>query len=195
NSINTNAKSLGQSLNLGTKIQVSDLFFTIGETGSYNYNGNYTILNIGEFGNNGYGGQGYYKNHYREIHITRVYNQMPTMELYIFGFNNQNDAWNAKNNMSYSYQSAYGGNTKYPFISCIKGMQHDTINFNINGDGKSKQFPSNKWGTIIVDFGGTDINWGSVCPPATKKHNGIYTFKTVYKGKTYTSILHLKLSE
>ncbi|MCV3407066.1 hypothetical protein L8T94_08025, partial [Campylobacter lari] len=188
--INTNAKSLGQSLNLGTKIQVSDLFFTIGETSPKN-----GILFVGEFGNNGYGGQGYYKNNYREIHITRTYNQMPTMELYIFGFNNQNDAWNAKNNMSFTYQSAYGGNTKYPFISCIKGMEHDVIVWSPKGDGKSEQFPSNKWGTIIADFGGTNINWGSVCPPATKKHNGIYTFKTTYKGKTYTSILHLKLSE
>lgn len=131
NSINTNAKSLGQNLSLKTKIQVSDLFFTIGES-NYNYT-------VGEFGNNGYGGEGYYKNHYREIHITRVYNQMPTMELYIFGFNNQNDAWNAKNNMSFTYQSAYGGNTKYPFISCIKGMEHDDIVWSPKGDGKSER--------------------------------------------------------
>ncbi|EAK0800629.1 hypothetical protein A0U24_07800 [Campylobacter lari] len=172
-------------------MQVSDLFFTIGET-----NGKDGIAFVGEFGNNGYGGQGYYKNHYREIHIAKTYNQFPTMELYVFGFNNQNDAWNAKNNMSFTYQSAYGGNSKYPFISCIKGMGHDNIGWSPKGDGKSKQFPSNKWGTIIVDFGGLHLPGGeNICPPATKKHNGIYTFKTTYKGKTYTSILHLKLSE
>ncbi|MFY4766547.1 hypothetical protein ACOTVC_06760 [Campylobacter sp. GB48] len=177
---------MGQSLNLGTKIQISDLFFTIGEGSLYN--------SVGIIGNNNSIGEGYYKNHYREIHITKAYNDDNTMELYVFGFNNQNDAWNAKNNMSFTYQSAYGGNTKYPFISCIKGMEHDDIVWSPKGDGKSKQFPSNKWGTIIVDFGGINI-WGSVCPPVTKKHNGIYTFKTTYKGKTYTSILHLKLSE
>ncbi|MCV3422450.1 hypothetical protein L8V95_08490, partial [Campylobacter lari] len=180
NDINTNAKSLGQSLNLGTKIQVSDLYFTIGKTGEY---GEPWI--IGEFGNNGYGGEGYYKNNYREIHITKAYNYEPTMELYIFGFDDKEEAKNVL--MNFTYQPAYGGNAKYPFKYGSEGT------FGIyKGDNKSSQFPSNKWGTLICNFGN---NHDTNQIPVHKKHNGIYTFKTTYKGKTYTSILHLKLSE
>ncbi|ENN8196972.1 TPA: hypothetical protein R4456_001710 [Campylobacter jejuni] len=47
---------------------------------------------------------------------------------------------------------------------------------------------------MLVDFGGAAYGYNQ-CFVVTKKHNGIYTFKTTYKGKTYTSILHLKLSE
>ncbi|EAI5631027.1 hypothetical protein IM159_001618 [Campylobacter lari] len=157
------------------------MFFTIGETSIY---GCESACSIGEFGNNGYGGEGYYKNHYREIHITKAYNYHPTMELYIFGFDSKEDADNI--NFTYSYQSAYGGNTKYIFKTYSGKF------WNTKGDGKSQQFPSNKWGALIVNFG----NWTEGGYEAVyKKHNGIYTFKTTYKGKTYTSILHLKLSE
>ncbi|MCV3454702.1 hypothetical protein L8W55_07890, partial [Campylobacter sp. FU_520] len=183
--INVELKAINQTLRVNAKIQVSDLFFTIGETGSYG--SNYSI-NIGEFGNNGYGGQGYYKNHYREIHITKAYNYHPTMELYIFGFDSKEDAIDSIDKINFTYQSAYGGNTKYD----MKCMFYNEIA--IKGDGKSQQFPSNKWGVMIVDFGGTEVGY-SQCLGVYKKHNGIYTFKTTYKGKTYTSILHLKLSE
>ncbi|EAH8849606.1 hypothetical protein CDJ58_07950 [Campylobacter lari] len=158
-------------------MQVSDLFFTIGETGQYS-SGLETSISIGEFGNNGYGGEGYYKNNYREIHITKAYNYNPTMELFIFGIDNKND----NVTINFTYQPAYGGNTKYPF------QVGENLNGFLKGDGKSKQFPSNKWGKMICNF-------GSATEAVYKKHNGIYTFKTTYKGKTYTSILHLKLSE
>ncbi|MCV3355818.1 hypothetical protein L8U98_08165, partial [Campylobacter sp. RKI_CA19_01128] len=184
-SINTNAKSLGQSLNLGTKIQVSDLFFTIGESST-------NFQNVGEFGNNGYGGEGYYKNNYREMHITKAYNQMPTMDINIFGFKSKEDVNIAKHHIKFTYTPAYGGNTKYNMLCAIgSGEGHDLQR---NGDGKSEQFPSNKWGQLIADFGGIDFGINT-CISVHKKHNGIYTFKTTYKGKTYTSILHLKLSE
>ncbi|EGS0795809.1 hypothetical protein I7U11_001688 [Campylobacter coli] len=150
------------------------MYFTIGETGLYNHEP--IALNVGEFGNNGYGGQGYYKNNYREIHITKAYNNSPTMELYIFGF----DEINPSVSITYTYQPAYGGDTKYPFWV-------DNRYSGYLGDSKSQQFPSSKSGTLITDFGGMNA-------PAIKKYNGIYTFKIIYKGKTYTSILHLKLS-
>ncbi|HEC1760071.1 TPA: hypothetical protein R1698_001706, partial [Campylobacter lari] len=121
------------------------MFFTIGETGQYS-SGLETSISVGEFGNNGYGGEGYYKNHYREIHITRVYNQMPTMELFIFGFDDKEETKNVL--MNFTYQSAYGGNTKYPFKYGTEGKF-----FILKGDGQSEQFPSNKWGAMICNFG------------------------------------------
>ncbi|HEB9289723.1 TPA: hypothetical protein RZK14_001639 [Campylobacter coli] len=189
NDINTNIKSLGQSLALDTLIQISNLYFTIGETAQYGFDiCPYHICSIGEFGNNGYGGTGYYKNNYREIHVTKAYNNYPTMELYIFGFDTQQDAIDSINKINFTYQPTYGGNTKYD-MKCLA----NSVGFASIGDGKSPQFPSNKWGVWLVDFGG--LGHGNQCLAVTKKHNGIYTFKTVYKGKTYTSILHLKLSE
>ncbi|EGK8026265.1 hypothetical protein IO389_001519 [Campylobacter lari] len=159
------------------------MFFTIGETASGFFGGTITI---GEFGNHNYGSSGYYLNNYREAYLTKAYNASPTMELYIFGFDQKNPSVS----ISYSYQSAYGGNTEYN-MKCYVNNNKDVY---YKGSGKNQQFPSNKWGIWLVDFGGADLGINS-CPSVTKKHNGIYTFKTTYKGKTYTSILHLKLSE
>ncbi|EAJ0349004.1 hypothetical protein YZ38_06695 [Campylobacter lari] len=126
---------------------------------------------------------GYYTNNFRNLHITKVINEEPTTEVIIFGFATKNDAENA--NFSINYQPAYGGNTQYPFKKWQLGGNY----YILPGNGYDV-FEENKFGLIVADFGNTGLGY----PLATKKHNGIYTFTTNYKGKIYKSILHLNLT-
>ncbi|TXE78488.1 hypothetical protein FPD46_07865 [Campylobacter peloridis] len=168
---------MGQNLSLKTKIQVSDLFFTIGvddENQKISYFNDSWDNNLGTTDKV----QGYYEDNYRKAVMTSY---KPSMELYLFGFESYDEA--SSMNYTYTYTSAYGGSEKY------NGFTKYT-SYIFQGSGK-EGFDSNKWGILLAHPGGINPN----DPSMSMKNNGIYTFKTTYKGKTYTSILHLKLSE
>ncbi|EGS0795679.1 hypothetical protein I7U11_001541, partial [Campylobacter coli] len=167
-------KSLGQSLALDTLIQISDLYFTIGVDDK-----NRKISYFNDSNNNQNNEiQGYYEDNYRKAVMTGY---LPSMELYLFGFDSYDEA--SSMNYTYTYTPAYGGSVKY------NGFTKYT-SYIFQGSGK-EGFDSNKWGVLLAHPGGINPN----DPSMSMKNNGIYTFKTTYKGKTYTSILHLRLSE
>ncbi|AJC92190.1 hypothetical protein CSUB8523_0665 [Campylobacter subantarcticus LMG 24377] len=176
-------KAINQTLRVSAKIQVSDLWLTLGTL-------NWSNKLADKYGKSGYGETGYYTNYDREVHLTSVFNSFPpTTEVIIFGFEKREDITpELMNNINITYQPAYGGNTKYP-IKCYLDVDY----FIVNGAGINN-FEKNKFGITLVDFGGENYVLGG-CPNGQKKYNGIYTFKTTYKGKTYTSILHLKLNK
>ncbi|EGK8008885.1 hypothetical protein IO405_001295 [Campylobacter lari] len=166
-------------------MQVSDLYFILGNRGF-------------GYGESGDGDNGYYTNHDRELHITLVNNNYPiTTALGVFGYKSKEDAIKGRYSTTFTYQSAYGGNVKYNMRCNADNVSDYDYNRFVDRGGQfgGNKIPKDLYGGILADFGGYEAGVGIPCYKLTKKYNGIYTFKTTYKGKTYTSILHLKLNE